>query len=103
MHYRKINLKIQFFQEWGLTKDGLIKHHDLCLTLPVYAKGTTLLMQICDGSENQKWRYLEGGLIRHARIPVCVDSKFHAQRGITAEKCDSSLETQRWHLHNHGH
>ncbi|XP_011637166.1 polypeptide N-acetylgalactosaminyltransferase 2 isoform X1 [Pogonomyrmex barbatus] len=90
-------------QEWGLTKDGLIKHHDLCLTLPVYAKGTTLLMQICDGSENQKWRHLEGGLIRHTRIPVCVDSRYHAQRGITAEKCDSSAETQRWHLYNHNH
>ncbi|XP_003699412.1 polypeptide N-acetylgalactosaminyltransferase 2 isoform X1 [Megachile rotundata] len=90
-------------QEWGLTKDGLIKHHDLCLTLPVYAKGTTLLMQICDGSENQKWRHLEGGLIRHSRIPVCVDSRYHAQRGITAEKCDSNAETQRWHLYNHNH
>ncbi|KAL6435097.1 hypothetical protein ACFW04_005297 [Cataglyphis niger] len=90
-------------QEWGLTKDGLIKHHDLCLTLPVYAKGTTLLMQICDGSENQKWRHLEGGLIRHTRIPVCIDSRYHAQRGITAEKCDSNAETQRWHLYNHNH
>ncbi|KYN43739.1 Polypeptide N-acetylgalactosaminyltransferase 2 [Trachymyrmex septentrionalis] len=90
-------------QEWGLTKDGLIKHHDLCLTLPVYAKGTTLLMQICDGSENQKWRHMEGGLIRHTRIPVCVDSRYHAQRGITVEKCDSNAETQRWHLYNHNH
>lgn len=92
-----------FLQEWGLTKDGLIRHHGLCLTLPVYAKGTTLLMQICDGSENQKWRHLEGGLIRHSRIPVCVDSRYHAQKGITAEKCDSNAETQRWHLYNHNH
>ncbi|KAK0165728.1 hypothetical protein PV328_004227 [Microctonus aethiopoides] len=89
-------------QEWSLTKDGLIKHHDLCLTLPMYAKGTTLLMQMCDGSENQKWRHLEGGLIRHSRIPVCMDSRFHAQRGITAEKCDSNTQSQRWHLYNHG-
>ncbi|KAK0175061.1 hypothetical protein PV327_008845 [Microctonus hyperodae] len=88
--------------EWSLTKDGLIKHHDLCLTLPMYAKGTTLLMQMCDGSENQKWRHLEGGLIRHSRIPVCMDSRFHAQRGITAEKCDSNTQSQRWHLYNHG-
>ncbi|CAB0043726.1 unnamed protein product [Trichogramma brassicae] len=88
-------------QEWSLTKDGLIKHHELCLTLPVYAKGTTLLMQICDGSENQRWRYLEGGLIRHARIPVCLDSRHHAQRGLTAEKCDSNTESQHWHLYNH--
>ena len=53
-------------------------------------------MQICDGSDNQRWRHLEGGLIRHALIPMCLDSWHHAILGLTAEKCDSSVESQRW-------
>lgn len=55
-------------QEWGLTKSGLIKHHDLCLTLDKPTKGAQALMKICDGSDNQKWRMLDtGGLLRHYR------------------------------------
>lgn len=55
-------------QEWGLTKSGLIKHHDLCLTLNSPTKGAQVLMKVCDGSDNQKWRMLDtGGLLRHYR------------------------------------
>lgn len=86
-------------QEWGLTTTGLIKHHDLCLTLTHYAKGAQVVMKICDGSEGQQWKLLEpGGLLRHARYPLCLDSRHSTTRGITVERCNTSSETQRWQL-----
>lgn len=86
-------------QEWGLTTTGLIKHHDLCLTLTDYTKGAQVVMRLCDASEGQKWKLLEpGGLLRHARYPICLDSRHADTRGITVEKCNTSLETQRWQL-----
>lgn len=86
-------------QEWGLTSGGLIKHHDLCLTLDKYAKGTQVVMRICDGSDNQKWRYLTpDGLLKHTRLPLCLDSRYNDVRGITAERCNSHTESQRWTL-----
>ncbi|XP_022913493.1 polypeptide N-acetylgalactosaminyltransferase 2 [Onthophagus taurus] len=86
-------------QEWGLTSTGLIKHHDLCLTLDKYSKGSQIIMRICDGSDPQKWRLVEpGGLLKHVRLPLCLDSKFNEVRGITAEKCNTNLNSQRWIL-----
>ncbi|EFA01652.1 polypeptide N-acetylgalactosaminyltransferase 2 isoform X1 [Tribolium castaneum] len=86
-------------QEWGLTSGGLIKHHDLCLTLDDYMKGVQVVMRICDGSDSQKWHLIEpGGLLRHSRFPLCLDSRFTDVKGITAERCNSNLETQRWKL-----
>nr|CAD7460708.1 unnamed protein product [Timema tahoe] len=40
-------------QEWTLTQDGHIKHHDVCLTLPDYQKGTPLVMKMCEGLDGQ--------------------------------------------------
>lgn len=86
-------------QEWGLTSGGLIKHHDLCLTIDKYVKGAQVIMRICDGSDNQKWRYVEtGGLLKHSRLPLCLDSRYTDVKGITAEKCNTHIETQRWQL-----
>ncbi|KAJ3657448.1 hypothetical protein Zmor_009251 [Zophobas morio] len=86
-------------QEWGLTSGGLIKHHDLCLTLLDYMKGAPVVMRICDGSDSQKWHLIEpGGLLRHSRFPLCLDSRYTDVKGITAERCNSNLETQRWKL-----
>lgn len=86
-------------QEWGLTTSGLIKHHDLCLALIDYTKGAQVVMKLCDGSEGQKWKLLEpGGLLRHTRYPLCLDSRNSDTRGITVERCNTSLETQRWQL-----
>ena len=69
--------------------------------MPEYVEGVTLLMQICDGSENQKWVYIKG-IIRHSVLPLCVDSRYHSQRGVTAEKCDQNRGSQRWMRYNHG-
>ncbi|KAH0807550.1 hypothetical protein GEV33_015238 [Tenebrio molitor] len=86
-------------QEWGLTGGGLIKHHDLCLTLVDYMKGAQVVMRICDGSDSQKWHLIEpGGLLRHSRFPLCLDSRYTDVKGITAERCNTNLETQRWKL-----
>ncbi|KAK5643567.1 hypothetical protein RI129_007412 [Pyrocoelia pectoralis] len=86
-------------QEWGLTSGGSIKHHDLCLTLDKYVKGVQVIMRICDGSDNQKWKYIESGsLLKHSKLPLCLDSRFTDIKGITVEKCNPNLETQRWQL-----
>ncbi|KAK4886111.1 hypothetical protein RN001_002382 [Aquatica leii] len=85
-------------QEWGLTSGGLIKHHDLCLTLDKYVKGVQVVMRICDGSDNQKWKYIESGLLKHSKLPLCLDSRHTDNKGITAEKCNTHLDTQRWQL-----
>ncbi|XP_057656640.1 polypeptide N-acetylgalactosaminyltransferase 2-like isoform X1 [Diorhabda carinulata] len=87
-------------QEWGLTNTGLIRHHDLCLTLINFNKvGSQVIMRICDGSDEQKWHLISpDGLLRNSRYPLCLDSRYTDVRGITAERCSSSLETQRWQL-----
>lgn len=86
-------------QEWGLTSGGLIKHHELCLSIEKYVKGAQVIMRVCDGSDNQKWRYVEtGGLLKHLRLPLCLDSRYSDVKGITAEKCNTNIETQRWQL-----
>ncbi|XP_074038633.1 polypeptide N-Acetylgalactosaminyltransferase 2 [Leptinotarsa decemlineata] len=86
-------------QEWGFTSTGLIRHHDLCLTLVNFYKGSQVVMRICDGSENQRWHLIEpGGLLRHSKYPLCLDSRHTEVRGITAERCNSSLDSQRWQL-----
>ncbi|KAI7815550.1 polypeptide N-acetylgalactosaminyltransferase [Rhyzopertha dominica] len=86
-------------QEWGLTNGGLLKHHDLCLTVVDFAKGTQVVMRLCDGSENQKWKMMEpGGLLRHARYPLCLDTRYTDIKGVTVERCNTRSETQRWQL-----
>ncbi|XP_063221351.1 polypeptide N-acetylgalactosaminyltransferase 2 [Bacillus rossius redtenbacheri] len=84
-------------QEWALTSDGHIKHHDVCLTLTEYKKGTPLVMKICDNSDAQRWHQVEsGGLIKHSRLSLCVDSRDFRAKGLTVERCDSRSQTQQW-------
>ncbi|KAL1509313.1 hypothetical protein ABEB36_004075 [Hypothenemus hampei] len=86
-------------QDWTLTTDGLLKHQDLCLTLISYHKGSQPIMRICDNSESQHWHFIHpGGLIRHIRYPLCLDTRFNDVRGVTVEKCNSGIETQKWIL-----
>lgn len=88
-------------QDWTVTNSGLVKHSDLCLTLGKYSKGTQVVMRICDASDSQRWNYIEpGGLIRHSRLPLCLDSRYTDVRGITAEKCNSGSQTQHWQITN---
>lgn len=71
-------------QEWTFTKKGQIKHHDLCLTLVKFAKGSMIVMRFCDDSENQKWELHDGGLVRHSKMNVCLDTRFVQDMGVTA-------------------
>lgn len=83
-------------QEWTITKKGQIKHHDLCLTLLSFAKGSVVIMRICDDTENQKWELRDGGLLKHSKLNVCLDTRFVQENGITAERCNSGLDSQHW-------
>nr|CAI5843065.1 unnamed protein product [Callosobruchus analis] len=43
-------------------------------------------MKICDGNDNQKWKLIQpGGMIRHAKYPLCLDSRYARFKGIIAE------------------
>ncbi|KAM7354077.1 polypeptide N-acetylgalactosaminyltransferase 2 isoform 2-T4 [Cochliomyia hominivorax] len=83
-------------QEWAYTKRQQIKHDDLCLTLVQFSRGSQVVMKLCDDSENQKWVLREGGFIRHHKLNVCLDSRDHTEIGVSAQRCNSALETQRW-------
>ncbi|GLH05581.1 Putative polypeptide N-acetylgalactosaminyltransferase 11, partial [Gryllus bimaculatus] len=84
-------------QEWTLNEDGLLKHHDVCLTLADYRKGAPLLMKMCENLDTQKWHQVEaGGLIKHSRLSLCIDSKDHKTFGLRVDRCDSRSPTQKW-------
>lgn len=87
-------------QEWAITKKKQIKHHDLCLSLVKFAKGAAVTMQLCDESENQKWEMRDGGLLKHAKMNVCLDTRYVHELGVTAERCNSGLDSQRWQFAN---
>lgn len=87
-------------QEWTITKKGQIKHHDLCLTLVSFAKGSVVIMRVCDESDNQRWDLKDGGLLRHSKSNVCLDTRYVQDHGITAELCNSGLDTQYWRFVN---
>lgn len=38
----------------------------------------------------------DGGLVKHNKINVCLDSRDHNEQGISAQGCNSALSTQRW-------
>lgn len=83
-------------QEWSFTKRGQLKHLDLCLTLINFTRGSGVIMKYCDESENQQWVQRDGGLLQHSKLNVCLDSRYVTERGVTAERCNSALDTQQW-------
>ncbi|EDW63960.1 polypeptide N-acetylgalactosaminyltransferase 2 [Drosophila novamexicana] len=83
-------------QEWAYSKRGEIKHDDLCLTLVQFARGSQVVLKSCDDTENQRWIMRDGGLVKHNKINVCLDSRDHNEQGISAQGCNSALSTQRW-------
>lgn len=87
-------------QEWTITKTGQIRHHDLCLTLVTFAKGSIVIMHTCDESESQRWEMRDSGLIKHSKMNLCLDTRYAHDRGITAEYCNSGLDSQYWQFAN---
>lgn len=67
-----------------------MKHIDLCLTLVNFARGSMIVMKMCDDSENQQWRFRDGGLFQHTKLNVCLDSRYAQTNGVTAERYVSS-------------
>ncbi|XP_055386271.1 polypeptide N-acetylgalactosaminyltransferase 2 [Condylostylus longicornis] len=83
-------------QEWGITTKGQIQHHNVCLTLLKFSRGSQVVMKICDDSENQVWKFREGGFLQHSKMNICLDTINVTTRGIIAERCDTSVSTQHW-------
>lgn len=87
-------------QEWTITKKLQIKHHDLCLSLVHFTQGSMVVMRACDESDNQKWVLRDGNLIQHQKLNICLDSMYVQIKGITAERCNSALQSQKWKFVN---
>ncbi|KAG0722947.1 Polypeptide N-acetylgalactosaminyltransferase 2 [Chionoecetes opilio] len=84
-------------QEWSMTKDKLIKHSELCLTLPEPRPGTSLVLAPCQNSDLQKWVRTEGErLVMAEGLNLCVDSLQEKGVGLVVEGCDKAVLTQRW-------
>ncbi|GBP31660.1 Polypeptide N-acetylgalactosaminyltransferase 2 [Eumeta japonica] len=77
-------------QEW-IFEDGLLRHHNLCLSLA--EDRVTAVLAACDPSdEAQQWRRL-GQAFRHARLDACLDS---ARPALSLEPCDPLRITQHY-------
>ncbi|XP_065342596.1 polypeptide N-acetylgalactosaminyltransferase 2 [Cloeon dipterum] len=84
-------------QEWAFTQNGLIKHHDLCVTLVQAEPGSSLRLRPCTNSSLQKWhKPSDRGMLRHASYNLCIDSRSVRSQGLTVKSCDHDAQSQRW-------
>ncbi|KAK6181582.1 hypothetical protein SNE40_009408 [Patella caerulea] len=85
-------------QEFSLTKDGSIKHLDLCLTMTGITSGNILKLFQCQSNNSlQKWeRYNDNTMIKHAEFSFCIDSSKVDSSGIIAKDCDTTLQSQKF-------
>ncbi|XP_069980081.1 polypeptide N-acetylgalactosaminyltransferase 2 isoform X3 [Penaeus vannamei] len=84
-------------QEWAMTRDMLIKHSELCLTLPEPRAGTVLILEPCQNNDLQRWVRTDGDrLIKSEGHNLCIDSTKEKDVGLVVEACDKSVLTQRW-------
>ncbi|XP_054265326.1 polypeptide N-acetylgalactosaminyltransferase 2 [Macrosteles quadrilineatus] len=82
-------------QEWTLTAGGLLRHSEMCLTLTDTNPGSTVVMKPCNNGIEQTW-VSKNGLMKHARLTLCLDSANSRTVGLTVERCNSSSATQQW-------
>ncbi|XP_071963044.1 polypeptide N-acetylgalactosaminyltransferase 2-like [Antedon mediterranea] len=83
-------------QEFSLTKDKLIKHADLCLTLLDKNPGSEIKLHGCQsGNKNQKWERQDRHL-RFLNSNLCIDSKNPKGQALVVQKCDRTSLTQNW-------
>jgi polypeptide N-acetylgalactosaminyltransferase len=91
-------------QDWIFTRNGLIKHYDVCLTLLRFRKGSLVVLKSCDErSENQKWIMKSSGMLQHFKMNLCLDSIHTHENGLTVEHCNSASQTQKWHFQSNNH
>ncbi|XP_013381747.2 polypeptide N-acetylgalactosaminyltransferase 2 [Lingula anatina] len=84
-------------QEWVQTKEGRIKHHEFCLTIGD-KPGSLVRMKPCDGNDrNQQFmKFSSSKILKHIQMNLCIDSRNHSTKGLTAETCDNSSASQLW-------
>lgn len=113
-------------QEWSITKDSLLKHGSLCVTLGGVEPGAPVILSQCIQADNQvsclwtrftcqidynvsslffascsffkqKWVWSQQDQhMKHLARNLCLDSRFATQVGITADRCDSKSQSQLW-------
>uniref|UniRef100_A0A2C9LFP0 Polypeptide N-acetylgalactosaminyltransferase n=1 Tax=Biomphalaria glabrata TaxID=6526 RepID=A0A2C9LFP0_BIOGL len=85
-------------QEFSLTKDGEVKHLDLCVTLVDTRAGNEVKLYQCTPG-NYKQQFVQNPAkdqLRHKSYDLCLDSVVWQTKGIVANKCDPSSYTQKW-------
>ncbi|CAG0915022.1 unnamed protein product [Notodromas monacha] len=83
-------------QDFSMTKDDIIKHMDMCLTLALREKPNVFLMP-CKDDESQRWTRMEGGtVIKHVYHDLCLDSSDSKNRGVFAMPCHIGYLGQQW-------
>lgn len=85
-------------QEFSFTKDKMIKHSDLCLTLTERKPGTIITLQGCQShNANQKWDLTDNKRVFHfVGTDLCLDSKDHKDHGLLVQTCNPRTLTQHW-------
>ncbi|CAL1540950.1 unnamed protein product [Lymnaea stagnalis] len=85
-------------QEFSLTKDGEIKHLDLCLTLMDMQPGSPVkLFQCTSGNYLQQFVQTPNKeQLRHKKYNLCLDSAVWEKQGIVVNTCDKTLASQKW-------
>ncbi|BFZ07540.1 hypothetical protein BsWGS_10579 [Bradybaena similaris] len=85
-------------QEFSLTKDGQIKHLDLCLTLVGTNPGSIVKLFQCKSNDVlQKFMQTSSkDQLRHSQFDLCIDSLKWQTVGIIVNKCDKSSSSQKW-------
>lgn len=85
-------------QGWIITRENLIKHLDTCITLSDEMDGSLLKLTGCNvASLRQKWQlHQDSQMLKHHYYDLCIDSRNYQTKGLTANTCDPSSQSQRW-------
>ncbi|KAL3873200.1 hypothetical protein ACJMK2_036345 [Sinanodonta woodiana] len=85
-------------QEFSLTKEGGIRHLDLCATMTGTMPGSVLKLYQCtpDNSMQQFERFKDDTMLRNKAYNLCVDSQESQNKGLVANTCDENSPTQKW-------
>lgn len=85
-------------QEFSMSKDGQIRHLDLCVTLVGTVPGTPIkLFQCQEGRTVQYWdRIHDSTMLQHQQTKLCLDSQEAQTKGLIVNQCDTMSRTQKW-------
>ena len=85
-------------QEFSMSKDGQIRHLDLCVTLIGSESGTPIkLFQCQEGLKTQLWkRTHDDTMLQHQQSRLCLDSQQAQVKGLVVIRCDTNTRTQKW-------